>query len=557
VQTYTASNPYQHVKCPCCGIPIVVDDLRPVAFEMVIPPLVQAKFRLRKLYRQKQAAAPFLPLPDAPMHGNPHFCPTAKVDADAKYSRFNFVDSQYYHSTLVENQMEIQHEISSSPDHAEKIHLCMALEIVLMQQQHAQQEHEEEETLRERYANPYAGMYQPQSPALVFSHASSDATRASEQMSALAEEWRPPATAENFVTQASPASPPVGRYRGDSVGSYVSVESAVTQTSIQTEEGSLPTSPGGSSHGNKPKARHQGTMYLDESNALHFYQSEDGQLVFLNGFNMACLLSDYAKGLSDTETGEDGAVNEDKKEHTVQQPPLPDFIEGKVIEIENVQLTPELRKRLSFLSHIPHYTDIIFVELDLNHVLSEDTRRKFKNDIAKRRKRRQAKIQAEKRADKAALREEMERINERKARLQIIDPNDEFFQIPSMLPDPRLAEGEEFGPALGAENDATASSTRRSAAPSQDGSAINFSAAARRGADPISISSTEAFPALGAAAEAFPALGSPSLRSLPVVKPIASAAGSTTTIPSIGGGGKKKKKGQKILLFSTGGGRAY
>ena len=108
----------------------------------------------------------------------------------------------------------------------------------------------------------------------------------------------------------------------------------------------------------------------------------------------------------------------------------------------------------------------------------------------------------------------MERINERKARLQLIDPDDEFFHIPTSLPpDPQPAYGAEFGPALGAsagsnEGDESRSNPSTSQPTSAPAAApgISFSAALRRGNDPITISSTEAFPALGSV-DPFPALG--------------------------------------------------
>jgi len=296
----------------------------------------------------------------------------------------------------------------------------------------------------------------------------------------------------------------------------------------------------------KPRARPTGSMYLDESNEVHFYQSE---LVFLNGFNMTCLLSDYAKGPPDG----DGA-----NENMPVRAPLPDYIEGRVLEIENVHLSPEVRKRMPFLNHIPLYTDIVFVELDLNHILTEETRRQFKVEIAKRRRRRQAKIQAEKRADRAAQKEEMERINERKARLQIIDPSDEFFHIPDLPPDPQ--QGADFGPALSASNSReseTSNPTIRQTTTtpsSNQTSTISFSDALRRGHDSITISSTDAFPALGSPSEAFPALGTSGSKPTGEKKPAVSAV-NVTQAP--GGGGKKKKKGQKLVLFSTGGARGY
>lgn len=297
-------------------------------------------------------------------------------------------------------------------------------------------------------------------------------------------------------------------------------------------------------------------MYLDEEKAVNFYQAEDGQLIFLNGFNMTCLLSDYSRGPPPTFGN---------TEHNVPtQPPLPDWIEGRVLEIEKVHLTADVRKRMPVFSHIPLYCDINFVELDLNHILTEATRRKFKVEFAKRRQRRQSKVEAEKRADRAAEREEMERINERKARLQTINPDDEFFRVaPAVTVGEDVMDPESFGPVLGSNNSNTVSTTsgqqQQPAAPP-----ISFSEACRRGHDSATIIlSDNAFPSLGgpssssSRSEAFPALGSSGSTTNPseVDKKPSGAVLMASNAPS--GGKKTKKKGQKLVLFSTGGQRGY
>mmetsp|Transcript_14180 Transcript_14180/g.31790 ORF Transcript_14180/g.31790 Transcript_14180/m.31790 type:complete len:264 (-) Transcript_14180:140-931(-) len=259
--------------------------------------------------------------------------------------------------------------------------------------------------------------------------------------------------------------------------------------------------------------------------------------------------------------------------------PLPDFVEGRVLEKENVHLTADIRKRMPFLNHVPLYTDIVFVELDLSHLLSDATKRKFKNDFAKRRKKRQSKVQAEKRADLLAQKEDQNRINERKARLQTVDPEDEFFHAAAAMSlmeseaSGPVLEGADFGPALGNEgnpdneaeassfsiNDTVASRNTDSGTTSPSSPSVSFSQAARRA------SAADAL-----AADSFPALSSstafPSLRSRPSAPTPPAQGGSTwgsvasapKLIPSAPpGNGKKKKKAQKLVLFSTGGARGY
>jgi hypothetical protein len=285
---------------------------------------------------------------------------------------------------------------------------------------------------------------------------------------------------------------------------------------------------------------------------------------------MTCLLSDYAKGLPEHATPQEeetqGLSDHQQAQETQLRAPLPDYIEGRILEIENICLTPDVRKRMPFLNHIPVYSDIVFVELDLNHILSDETRQKFKAEIAKRSKRRRSKAQAEKRADRALLKEEMERINERKARLQIIDPNDDFFQVSTTdASEPLPAEGEEFGPILGSGSRLQGQENNHSHAPQTAAlppsipapvSTISFSDALRRGNETATLSSMNAFPALGSISESsFPALGVSSPSKPPAVDKKTATADVNATSSTVGG--KKKKKSQKLLLFSTGGARGY
>jgi hypothetical protein len=587
VQTYAVDNPYHPVKCPCCGIPFIVEDLRPVIMESIRPIVLQQPLRLRKLHRQKESSAPFLPLPDAPQHSNPHFAPTAEIDADAKYSRFKYVDPDLYHASLEANQEELTHEIKVAASAVgdrdstvERIYLSMAMEIVLKELHRAKEESAEERKLIARFASSNTGMYQPQSPALLFEGQNVDSGIHSNFSSHDGNQSSH--GNDDSKTVSSTIATHQQRYRGDSIGSHTSIDTASTPcTSYErdVDEGINANGNSNSPTRRKHRKKIQGSMYLDTLNAVHFYQAENGQLVFLNGFNMTCLLSDFSKAppapVHDEKVEDNAEQNDRKQQEEINrtiQAPLPDFIEGRVLEIENVHLTPESRKRMPFLNHIPLYTDIVFVEVDLNHMLSEVTRRKFKADIAKRRKRRQSKIQTEKRADRVIQKEEQQRINERKARLQTVDPNDEFFQLSSAVSEPTELQSiidtiQDFGPALLSANsridqevdianeinDASnrENSSSQPSSTSIPTSSFSFSQAARRGNDHVTLSSAEAFPALSSSS-AFPSLGStrsqPSSGSYLAPKPQ-----NEENQPIV----KKKKKGKKLVLFSTGGARGY
>lgn len=578
VQTSATNNPYQPVRCPCCGVPIIVEDMRPVVMEAVQPVTLQQNLRLRKLHRQKGSSAPFLPIPGAPQHGNPHFAPTTGIDADAKYSRFNYLDPEAYHSSLVANQGELQREMKScigsgfGDSSVERMYLSLAMEIVMEEQQKAKQEFEEEKDLMARFACSNSGMYQAQSPALLFERKNDNCDTDDARNTV--------GSKDNVLDDPNLENqqPSVHRYRGDSVGSYKSVDSTATPSSTHHDgegdtnvaKGTSPSS-GKRNSRTKPRKKLHGSMYLDSSNSVHLYQAEDGQLVFLNGFNMTCLLSDFSKGPPSDENSSDFIAksnDETLAQGNIMQNragPLPDFLEGRVLEKTNVHLTTEIRKRMPFLNHIPLYTDIVFVELDLNHILSEGTKRKFKNEIAKRRKKRQSKVQAEKRADLQAKKEDQDRVNARKARLQTIDPDDEFFRAAVTTPAEPVVEGADFGPFPGGESFSSSNgNTEEILAVGEDidesTPSFSFSQAAQRA------NTVEAFPALSSS-EAFPTLGSqptsiPSRRggsSTWKSKSSSAKVGSSTTVStgSNASGKTKKKKGEKLVLFSTGGARGY
>ncbi|CAN0527506.1 unnamed protein product [Scytosiphon promiscuus] len=50
----------------------------------------------------------------------------------------------------------------------------------------------------------------------------------------------------------------------------------------------------------------------------------------------------------------------------------------QVLEVETVKLTPEIRRRLPFLGHLPMHCDITFLEVDMVGIVSEGTTTKFR-----------------------------------------------------------------------------------------------------------------------------------------------------------------------------------
>ena len=105
-----------------------------------------------------------------------------------------------------------------------------------------------------------------------------------------------------------------------------------------------------------------------------FYQSSDGQKVFLHPVSMRCLLEEYGSYLA-----------------------LPRTIKGKVLDLEICMQTEELRKRHKALEHVPLSADIRFVEVDVVGMLSKGTLEKMRSKLEERTKlrRQRAKHQAQ------------------------------------------------------------------------------------------------------------------------------------------------------------------
>ena len=519
VHTQAEINKSQAVKCPCCGLPVHMDDIRVVTFESVQSLRTQSKMTMTKLHRAKECPAPYLPQKDAARHSSPHAAPTV-TDRDAAFSRFNYVNSDLYLSQLTANQMELettlaelqQQQSQHSSVAMEMIFVEMALESVRAEQRKAMEESTEERALAEQYRQPNTGMYQL-FPDRVFV----------KEMS-----W------EKQAAQDS-SSPKTRSRRADSMDSADSRRQCGA----------------GRPRGERPLQTPEATMYLDQD-TTHFYQSTDGQLCFLSRFNMSCLTAEFAASIPENEP-----VGELSPAQLRKLRPLPDVIEGNVLERESVHLTPEVRKRMPFLSHLPLYTEVQFVELDLNHLLSAETKQKFKGEMEKRRMKRKNKVTAEKRAARIAKQKEEARINDLKARIQRIDPNDGFFQIRADPPE-TVFVGEEFGPTVsGNSADDNVGTSHVSAPPSEP--QMSFSAVTIANLNPMAMTE-DTFPLLSTS----PPTGAESRTVNPTWSTppgwhgrarAKSVEGAALPDEAISPGKGKKSRGKKVLLFSTGGHR--
>eukprot|EP00210_Caulerpa_lentillifera_P003191 g3049.t1 len=104
------------------------------------------------------------------------------------------------------------------------------------------------------------------------------------------------------------------------------------------------------------------------SDSYYFYQSEDGQWIFLHPVNISCLLRHY--------------------NHFEN---FPVHLSGKIVDIEEVIQSDLNRKRIRHLSHLPKHAVMQLVELDLSHHLP----RNCLSAVAHRRARKQKKAEEE------------------------------------------------------------------------------------------------------------------------------------------------------------------
>lgn len=564
VHTSTAANASKAVKCPCCGLPIHVDDIRPVTIESVLPPKVHSKMKLVKLHRTKECPSPYLPQRGQWKRSSPHTCPNV-TDEDAMFARFTYVDPDAFQVLLKINHRDLARYLEElqrvTPQDLEVLFVQMSLERVRTEGKTAWGEIAEEQSLMERYSQSSSGMHQPIPEYLFASNYAHNNAQIDNSLlddssgaflrrhESVGSESEARSRGESFGSEADHT-----RSRGESMGSEGDARLGRPNRGYSMDSADSDAHHARQQQQQRRRERRlpnlQASVYL-EDHASQFYQSPDGQLCYLSKFNMNCLTADFSTHIPQEPVQvETASSNEMRKRN-----PLPDVVEGKVMEVETLHLTTEMRKRMPFLSHLPFYTDILFVELDLNPILSYETQRQFKKEFEKRKQRRKNKVIAEKKVDRQLQRREEERVNALKARMQRIDPGDEFFQIPE-----ELLVGEDFGPAIGAQSPPSQ--------PQPSPPALNFSAVVHT---PSSMAVTEdAFPSLGGGTStAFPSLGG--------------SAGGTSAQPSWGRGwhatnaapraankvqelstsppqnsegrGKKSKKKEKILLFSNGGQR--
>jgi hypothetical protein len=672
IQTYNdkTTNP----KCPCCSLPIYMNDLRPIQIIPIQSPATMSSskhrwnestaavstntattMRFMKLHRYKYCHTSYIPHPNEPRRLSPNAIPCHTIDNDAVYAKFNYLHVPTYQQLLQSNLNELlsslrQQQQQQQQSHArrsmsmmEDMVFGLAIQSIQSQLNHNnpainQQPYHSELQLQQQYSNVGSGFYTLQIPSLIYHHGRinnnhNGETEAENQNSPTAKQEHSPChnidhldattTLESVSTSWDYSNnndgdnnnnnnnsknnnnntnethrfpDPLQRQR-DRGNSITSIQSCSTSNSHHKQDHQ-------SNHLDAAKetiaTMNGGSMYATDEEYI-LYQAYDGSLCFLSGFNMNCLRTEFATTITftnnnsfdcsmeqlsiqnqiwDADNDPNGISNQNSpaasnqlQNHRATRPPLPDTVEGSIVDIERVLLTPEMRERRRFLSHIPLYSEVCFVEIDINHLLSSRTKHVYKKEFMKRQQTRLAREKAEQREDELLQQLEQEKINERKARIQRIDPMDDFFQpviqVHDNFAEPNMLS-EDFGPAISLNTATTASSVTTLPG-------ISFSQACQSG---------ELFPSLFAAPTEmnFPALGSspPNQRtnmgkkkvSLPPHKSwsssgtsvisnlIPTAASQEDAIPEMLSSPEtglvappaigKKNKSKKIVLFSTG-----
>ncbi|CAI8023190.1 RING finger protein 10 [Geodia barretti] len=118
-----------------------------------------------------------------------------------------------------------------------------------------------------------------------------------------------------------------------------------------------------------------------DTSLIYFYQSGDGQHLYLHTVNARCLVKEYG--------GMEFA---------------PEVIKAQIVEMEQLTMTEEARSRYRYLSHLPVTCQFALCELDLRPpVVSPETLAFYRGDLDKRRSKRSRKRRDEKRKEKSAV----------------------------------------------------------------------------------------------------------------------------------------------------------
>lgn len=123
------------------------------------------------------------------------------------------------------------------------------------------------------------------------------------------------------------------------------------------------------------------TSTCASSDCFYFYQSADGQPLYLHSMNTRMLQAMY------------GSLDKS-----------PQQITGKIVHKDSSSMSEDLRKRLKYLQHLPICTQFEVVEIEFKHgTISTEVMAQFKGEINGRRKNRQKRARDERIREKKIL----------------------------------------------------------------------------------------------------------------------------------------------------------
>lgn len=111
---------------------------------------------------------------------------------------------------------------------------------------------------------------------------------------------------------------------------------------------------------------------------VYFYQSEDGQNIYLNNLNVRMLKQEY------------GEIKNG-----------PTSITAKIIELHRETVSEELRKRFNYIRHLPLSCEFKIAEVEFDSsIIGDITRQSFEAEVSNRKRNRQRKEKAQKLRDR-------------------------------------------------------------------------------------------------------------------------------------------------------------
>jgi len=145
---------------------------------------------------------------------------------------------------------------------------------------------------------------------------------------------------------------------------------------------------------------------INNKNNYYFYQSSDGQHLYLNQLNMKCMEHQFSSFQN-----------------------CPHKIQANIVEIESHTMDQETRKKSGrYLRHLPLSSNFAIIEVDLTPYLDQTTLDKFGHALKERGRWRKEKEQKEKKIMKMAQRKHNKKNNVRPANYQL-NNNNQFPDI--------------------------------------------------------------------------------------------------------------------------------